>query len=265
MAMDTFYLSHGSPLMAIDEEIEARQFFQSWQQKVLKDKPAAILVVSAHWDTKQPCVNVVNRNDTIYDFYGFPQSMYRIKYNPPGAPDLARRVKQLLLASSSGVTVDVVEDHKRGVDHGAWVPLMLMYPEGDIPVCQLSVQSHKDAAYHYKIGKALAPLRNEGVLILGSGSAVHNLRAILPNGSPVPSWASEFDTWLKDALLQERYEDVIQYREKAPHAKMAHPSPDHFYPLHVAMGAAAENSKAKLIHHSWGNGSLSYASYQFPN
>ncbi|KAJ4839489.1 hypothetical protein Tsubulata_030726 [Turnera subulata] len=264
--MDTFYISHGSPTLCIDEKIPARQFLKSWEGEVLKKemRPSAILVVSGHWDTQHPAVNVVERNDTIYDFYGFPKAMYELKYNPPGAPGLARRVKQLLLDSPEGLVETVREDRKRGLDHGAWVPLMLMYPEGDIPVCQLSVQSGKDAEYHYRIGKALSPLREEGVLIMGSGSATHNLRAIYPSATTVAPWASQFDTWLRDSLLQGRYQDVIQYESKAPHAKQAHPSPDHFYPLHVAMGAAAaHNSKAQLIHHSWGLGTISYASYRF--
>ena len=156
------------------------------------------------------------------------------------------------------------EDTKRGLDHGAWVPLMLMYPDAQIPVCQLSVQTHKDAAHHYNIGKALAPLKDEGVLIIGSGSATHNLGALRPQkDESVAPWALEFDTWLKEALLEGRYENVINYLEKAPHAKMSHPSPEHFYPLHVAMGAAGDHDQAKLIHHSWSEYALSYASYQF--
>ncbi|KAJ8769188.1 hypothetical protein K2173_000963 [Erythroxylum novogranatense] len=257
---DTFYLSHGSPMLSIDGSIEARSFFQSWQDQVLKERPSSILVISGHWDTDEPFVNVVQQNDTIYDFYGFPKPMYKLKYTPPGAPQLAKRVKELLVASGFKT---VHEDTKRGVDHGAWVPLMLMYPEADIPVCQLSVQSHKDATYHYNMGRALAPLKDEGVLIIGSGSATHNLRAMQPRGTPTASWAMEFDTWLKNALLDGRYEDVNEYKTKAPYAKQAQPWPDHFYPLHVAIGAAGENSKAKLVHHSWDHGTLSYASYQF--
>ncbi|KAK8492134.1 hypothetical protein V6N11_082291 [Hibiscus sabdariffa] len=151
----------------------------------------------------------------------------------------------------------VDEDKERGLDHGAWVPLFLMYPEANIPVCQLSIQSERDGNYHYNLGKALAPLKDEGVLIMGSGAATHNLEVLRKDldGVVLP-WASEFDTWLKDSLLQGRYEDVNQYEEKAPHAKMAHPWPDHFYPLHVAMGAAGENAEAKLIHESWHLGSF---------
>ncbi|QCD95048.1 extradiol ring-cleavage dioxygenase-like [Vigna unguiculata] len=257
---ETFYISHGSPTLSIDETIEARKFLQSWKNDVFPHKPSSILVISGHWDTTVPTVNVVDSvNDTIYDFYGFPKEMYQLKYPAPGAPKLARRVKELLRKSGFN---RVDEDTKRGLDHGAWVPLFLMYPEADIPVCQLSIQSNQDGTHHYNLGKALAPLKDEGVLIMGSGSAVHNLRAISPN-STVQPWALEFDNWLKDALLEGRYEDVNHYEEKAPHAKKAHPWPDHFYPLHVAIGAAGENAKAKLIHSSIELGSLSYASYQF--
>ncbi|KAF8405792.1 hypothetical protein HHK36_007869 [Tetracentron sinense] len=140
---------------------------------------------------------------------------------------------------------------------------MLMYPEADIPVCQLSVQTQMDGTHHYNMGKALAPLRDEGVLIIGSGSATHNLMALQPHDGPVVSWASEFDTWLKESLINGRHEDVNHYEKKAPYAKKAHPRPEHFYPLHVALGAAGESSKAELIHHSWSLGSLSYASYRF--
>lgn len=258
---ETFYLSHGSPTLSIDDSLPARHFYKSWKEKVYGEKPKAILMISAHWDTAVPAVNIVNSNETIYDFYGFPDEMYKIKYPAPGAPALANRVKELL-HSSGFERVD--EDKKRGLDHGAWVLLMLMYPEADIPVCQLSVQSEKDGTYHYNMGKALAPLKDEGVLIIGSGSATHNLRALQrnDNGTVVP-WAKEFDTWLKDALLEGRYDDVNKFHEKAPHAKKAHPWPEHFYPLHVAMGAAGDDSKAKLIHESWSLGTLSYASYQF--
>ncbi|GMI86730.1 hypothetical protein like AT4G15093 [Hibiscus trionum] len=258
---DTFYISHGSPTLPIDDSLPARRFLMSWKEKVFPQIPKSILVISGHWDTGFPTVNIVQHNDTIHDFYGFPDPLYKLKYPAPGAPELALRVKELLMASGFE---RVDEDRERGLDHGAWVPLFLMYPEANIPVCQLSVQSERDGNYHYNLGKALSPLKDEGVLIMGSGAATHNLEVLSQDldGVVLP-WASEFDSWLKDALLQGRYEDVNQYEEKAPHAKMAHPWPDHLYPLHVAMGAAGENAKAKLIHESWHLGSFSYASYQF--
>ncbi|WJX17688.1 hypothetical protein P8452_07573 [Trifolium repens] len=138
-----------------------------------------------------------------------------------------------------------------------------MYPEADIPVCQLSVSSNKDGTYHYNLGKALASLKDEGVLIIGSGNTTHNMSAEAPRESPPPSWALAFDSWLKQSLVDGRYEDINHYEEKVPYAKVAHPGPDHFFPLHVAMGAAGENSKAKVIHESWDDGAFSYASFGF--
>lgn len=248
-------------MLSIDDSLPARHFLKCFREKVFAQKPNSILVISGHWETSEPTVNCITDglNDTIYDFYGFPQQMYQLKYQAPGAPQLAKRVKELL--KSSGFK-QVDEDNKRGLDHGAWVPLMLMYPDADIPVCQLSVQTKKDGAYHFNIGKALAPLKEEGVLIVGSGSATHNLRA-LRDTAGVASWAMDFDNWLKESLVNGRYEDVNNYMTKAPCAKIAHPSPDHLYPLHVAMGAAGENAKAELIHHSWSKHTLSYASYKF--
>ncbi|KAJ6805890.1 4,5-DOPA dioxygenase extradiol-like [Iris pallida] len=260
--MDTFFVSHGSPTLCIDDGIPARHFFKSWREHVLREPaPTAILVVSGHWETSVPTVSAVRgANDTIYDFYGFPKPMYQLKYPAPGAPKLAREVKELLEKGGFG---GVKEDESRGLDHGAWVPLLLMYPEADIPVCQLSVQTERDGAYHYDMGRALAPLREQGVLIVGSGNATHNLRHVGRDGGPIAKWALDFDTWLKEALLDGRYEDVKRYEVKSPCAKMAHPWPDHFYPLHVALGAAGAKAKAELIHHSWTNCTISYASYRF--
>ncbi|EMS56369.1 4,5-DOPA dioxygenase extradiol-like protein [Triticum urartu] len=295
--MATFFLSHGGPTLSVDETIPAWSFFKSWLPAAGAgaQPPRAILVVSAHWETAMPAVNVVpGINDTIHDFSGFPESMYQIsiddwprlwnrsgdaefgiwrsrgvaglgssanrliideflhelKYPAPGAPDLAMRTKELLEQAGFG---PVEEHHGRGLDHGAWVPLMLMYPEADIPVCQLSVHAGRDGTYHYNLGKALAPLRADGVLVLGSGSATHNLSKMTLYEAPVPQWASDFDTWLEDSLMGGRYDDVNRYDERAPYGKVAHPSPEHFHPLHVALGAAGDESKAELIHRSWTN------------
>ncbi|GFQ02082.1 4 5-dopa dioxygenase extradiol [Phtheirospermum japonicum] len=259
---ETFYISHGSPTLSIDDTLPARGFLKTFRQKVLPEKPKAILIISGHWETSEPAVNAVSGpSETIHDFYGFPDEMYGLRYPAPGSPELAHKVKQLLQKSGFG---SVGVDKKRGLDHGAWVPLMLMYPAADIPVCQLSVQTHRDAAHHYRLGKALAPLKDEGVLIIGSGAATHNLWKNDPHcGDSVAAWAHEFDSWIGEALAEGRYEDVNDYEAKAPHARLAHPRPDHFYPLHVAMGAAGENTRGELVHHSWSYGALSYASYKF--
>ncbi|GLJ17023.1 hypothetical protein SUGI_0294550 [Cryptomeria japonica] len=257
--MDTYFISHGSPTLAI-EDIPARQFLLNWE-KELPHKPKAILVISAHWDTSLPSVNIVPRNSTIHDFYGFPEEMYKLQYNAPGAPDLAKRVKELLI--NSGFKT-IKEDPSRGLDHGAWVPLSLMYPTADIPVCQLSVQSRQNGEYHYRMGQALAPLKSDGVLIIGSGSATHNLRALdFRNPIQPAPWAEAFDSWLMEALVSGRHDEVNRFQEKAPNARMAHPYPDHFYPLNVALGAAGEGAKAELLHNSWSLGTLSYSSYAF--
>ncbi|KAG2251586.1 hypothetical protein Bca4012_099066 [Brassica carinata] len=258
----TFFLSHGTPRLSIDDSLEARDFFKSWSHKVFQHKPKSILVISAHWDTEFPSVNTVLRNTTIHDFNGFPEPMYKLKYEAPGAIELGKRVKELLMVGLGMKRVD--EDTNRGLDHGAWIPLMLMYPEADIPVCQLSVQSSQNGSYHYNMGKSLAPLKAEGVLIIGSGSATHNLskRGYNVFTDSSVSWALEFDLWLRDSLLQGRYGDVNDWDEKAPNPRMAHPWPEHLYPLHVAMGAAGDDAKAEQIHTSW-TSTLSYSSYRF--
>lgn len=245
--------------MLLVKDVPARDFLLQWH-KTLPQKPTAILIISAHWDTYEPAVNTVSKNSTIYDFYGFPSELYKMQYNAPGAPALARRVKELL--HTSGFKT-VHEDSKRGLDHGAWVPLKLMYPKEDVPVCQLSVQPNRDGAHHYRLGQALAPLRQEGVLIIGSGSATHNLRSLRLDGSPTPSWALEFDDWLHQSLADGRFDDVIHYENKAPHARRVHPSPEHFYPMLVALGAAGARCRASRIHSSWMASSLSMANFVF--
>nr|ACO59903.1 4,5-DOPA dioxygenase extradiol [Suaeda salsa] len=257
---ETFFLSHGTPMMIIEESQPARKFLESWTEKIYSKKPKAILVISAHWETDHPAVTSVEVNDTIHDFYGFPAPMYQFKYPAPGSPDLAKRVQELLTASGFK---SVQTDKKRGLDHGAWVPLMFMYPEPEIPVCQLSVQSHLDGKFHYNLGRALAPLKDEGVLIIGSGSATHPSNATPHSYDGVAPWAADFDCWLETSLTNGRYEEVNKCETKAPNWKLAHPWPEHFYPLHVAMGAAGEDWKAELIHNSWDHGTMSYGSYKF--
>ncbi|XP_021772687.1 4,5-DOPA dioxygenase extradiol-like [Chenopodium quinoa] len=260
----TFYISHGPPNLPIEDSLPLKHFLKCWRQKIFDQKPKFIIIISGHWETNEPTVNAVDVCDTIYDFDGYPAplDLYKLKYPAPGAPDLAKRVQELL--TTSGIN-RVHIDKERGLDHGAWVPLMLMYPEANFPVCQLSIQINKDATYHYNMGQALAPLKEEGVLIIGSGTTVHNLSDLRwdAKDQEVVPWAGEFDKWLEEALINGRHEDVNNYLQKAPNARTAHPTPDHFYPLHVAMGAAGGNTKAELIHRTWSLGTLSYASYKF--
>lgn len=241
------------------DDCPARDFLRRWRE-YLPERPRAVLAISAHWSTTQPAVSTTAHNTTIHDFYGFPPELYKLQYNAPGAPELAKRVKDLLHASGF---ISVHEDTRRGLDHGAWVPLFLMYPELDIPVCQISVQPYRDGLHHYELGRALATLRNEGVLIMASGSATHNLRTLAFDNSPPPAWAADFDDWLNDCLVNGRFNDVIQFESKAPNARKVHPTPEHFYPLLVALGAAGDNAKARRIHASWAHSTLSMASFAF--
>lgn len=255
-ALSTFYVSHGSPMMPL-QDIPIRAFFENWTKRY-PTRPKAILAISAHWDTGEPAVNVVSKNSTIHDFYNFPPELYQLQYTPPGAPDIARRVKSLL--QNAGFE-NVIEDTKRGLDHGTWTPLMLMYPKADIPVFQLSIQSNKDAKHHYDMGCALAPLKDEGVLIFASGTSVHNLRELNFSATKPTTWAKAFDGWLDDVLLNNKHKEILKW-EEAPYARKAHPHPDHFLPVLIALGAAGEQCKAEKIYEEFAYG-LALSSFEF--
>ena len=224
-------------------------------------RPNAILMVSAHWDTECPAVSAAERPETIHDFYGFPPELYRLRYPAPGAPQLAEKVAGLL--KKNGMRADI--DPGRGLDHGAWTPLFLMYPEADIPVAQFSIQSHLGPEHHLRIGEALRPLRDEGVLIFGSGGATHNLRELSrQRGNPVPQpWTVEFNDWLADALASRRTGDLVAYRGKAPHAVRNHPTDEHLIPLFVALGAGDPGGSTQRLHSSIESGVISMDAYQF--
>nr|QED21470.1 DODAa1 [Stegnosperma halimifolium] len=254
---ETYFISHGSP------EMPSSDFLEGWEEKLCLKRPKSILVIGAHWVTDEPTVNSLL--DSSLDITIDPSTNTKqVKYPAKGAPELAKRVQELL--TKSGLVKQVNVDEKRGLDQSAWDPLFFMYPMANVPVCQLSVQAHLDGAYHYNIGRALSPLLEEGVLIIGSGSATHNMDALTTTTSghgQLHSWAKDFDTWLEEALTSGRFEDVNNYEKKAPNAKMAHPTPEHFYPLHVAIGAAGEHAKAELFHRNWSKGIFSNASYKF--
>jgi 4,5-DOPA dioxygenase extradiol len=252
MSMPSLFVSHGAPTLILEDR-PARAFLASLAGLV--PRPAAILAVSAHWTTDRPAVSVSSRPETIHDFYGFPEQLYRLHYNAPGAPELAHRVAALTGAVPA----------EYGLDHGAWVPAMLGWPEADIPIFQLSVQPEMTPAHHIALGRKLAPLRDEGVLVLGSGSATHNLRRLVRGGdgaAPEP-WARAFDDWLAQTLEQGNEAALAGYRTGAPHAREAHPTDEHFLPLHVAFGAAGEGAHGTALHRSFSLGNLSMAAYVF--
>ena len=252
------FVSHGSPTLPL-ERGEAVDFLRHLGRSL--GRPEAILAVSAHWDTARPAVSSVEEPETIYDFYGFPEELYRLRYPAPGAPGMAKRAASLL--ADAGMQPQV--DPQRGLDHGAWTSLMLMYPQADIPVTQLSIQSRLGPAHHVRLGEALRPLREEGVLIFASGGATHNLRELRhQRGNPVPQpWVVEFNEWLADAVLSGRREDLIGYRRKAPHAVRNHPTDEHLIPLFVALGAGDPGATAQRLHSSISSGVISMDAYRF--
>ena len=251
------FLSHGSPMLPF-EDIAARTFMINLGEKL--PKPKAILCISAHWDALQPSLTAAAAPGTIHDFSGFPKELYQLTYPAPGSPALAEHVAGLL--EEAGLPAKL--DPDRGFDHGTWNPLLLLYPDAEIPVVQLSLLSRGSTADHVKLGRALAPLRDEGVLIIASGGAVHNLRAVAWDGGPAPAWAQEFDDWLHDRLIAGEVERLIGYRSEIRSGALSHPSEDHLLPLYVALGAAAEtDARAKPLHRSFAHGSLSMAAYEW--
>lgn len=254
--LPTLFLSHGAPTLALDPG----ETGAAWRKLAAElPRPEAILCISAHWMTEEPALSAPAQNETIHDFYGFPEPLYRMRYDPPGAPDVARAIRDLL--ASNGFISSI--DRARGLDHGAWVPLRIMYPEADIPTAQLSIQLDRDAVWHYRIGTALRMLREAGVLILASGGAVHNLRVLARAGGPAADWARQFDEWLAAALAEGRTSELLDWAKRAPFALMAQPTPDHFLPLFVALGAAGEDAKGIRIHRGFTLGNLSMAAFRF--
>jgi len=259
----TLFVSHGSPTVAIDRT-PAHHFLRALGPRL--GKPSAILCVSAHWETEVPALILAPRPPTIHDFYGFPDELYRLRYPAPGSPALAREVAAMLEAAG----FEAILDPERGLDHGAWIPLLLMYPAADVPVVQLSVQTDLGPAHHLRLGEVLAPLRERNVLILGSGALTHNLRDALgrmragatSTSEPTPRWALEFAAWVEEVIARGDLEALADYRRRAPHAAYAHPTEEHFLPILVA--AAAGGGRGTKLHESFEFGSLAMSVYAFP-
>lgn len=251
----SLFISHGSPMILLDD-CPARRFMAEYGASLAR--PLAILMISAHWETPLATVATTDRPETIHDFYGFPEEMYRYRYRAPGAPEIAARVALYLKQAG----LDVAEDPARGLDHGAWVPLSYLFPEADVPVAQLSIQSHLGARHHLDLGRALAPLREEGVLILCSGNITHGRRAGGVS-EPALDWVSAFSEWIYQALAEGRTEDLVNYRARAPYAEHNHPTEDHYLPLLIALGAGGEGARASRLHASYTYRTISMDSYAF--
>lgn len=257
LALPSVFVSHGAPTLAVAQN-ETVEFLKNLGRAL--GRPKAVLCVSAHWNTSSPVMGTAARPETIHDFGGFPEELYSIRYPAPGAPELARRVAELIGDAGFACAFD----KERGLDHGAWVPLRLMYPDADVPVAQLSIQPRLGAAHHLRLGQTLAPLRSEGVLVLATGSVTHNLRKLDPAGAP-PDWALQFDEWLYSKTVAGSVDELLNYRQLAPYASLAHPTDEHLLPLFVAMGVGVVggSSGGRSLHRGWTYGSLSMAAYSF--
>jgi len=244
MKMPVLFVSHGAPTLPIEPGETGAAWRELGEQL---PKPSSILMISAHWGSRIPTVSRAVQPETIHDFSGFPAELYKLQYPAPGAPEMAQAA--VLVLQQAGIPVEM--DDARGLDHGAWVPLSLMYPKADIPVTQLSLQPDKDPAWHIALGRALRPLREQGVLIVGSGSITHNLRAIFkhPHGAPVPDWVAEFCDWMAQRIEAGDIDALSAYRILAPHAVQNHPTDEHLLPLFVALGAADKIAGAKHLNH----------------
>ncbi|MHB1022623.1 MAG: DODA-type extradiol aromatic ring-opening family dioxygenase [Acidobacteriaceae bacterium] len=257
-AMPSIFLSHGSPMTAI----ESGPYQDALARFGREHRPTAIVVVSGHWEMIGPIrITSAQQNTQLYDFGGFPRALYALQYTPPGSPMLAARIADTLQTAGTAAVLDRV----RPLDHGVWVPLRWMYPQADVPVVQISLPTSLSPAELYKIGQLLGPLRKEGVLVVGSGGVVHNLRRLNFQGgkdAPVEPWAAAFDTWIAEKLSARDYDALLNFSTRAPHAGWAVPTPDHFLPIFITLGAAEwadqpYDVKIESIYEGFEYGSLS--------
>jgi len=256
--LPSLFLSHGSPMLAIQDSAGGR-FLDGLGGQL--PWPKAILVASAHFTADQATFGAHAQPPTVHDFDGFPESLRQIRYPAPGSPELAQDASGRLAAA--GIPSRVREN--RGLDHGVWVPLRRMYPSADTPVVPLSVMPGGTAAQHHAIGRALAPLRHEGVLVIGSGGFVHNLGELdwAHGDAPLATWAQEFSDWMHAMLAARDWDALLDWQQRAPHARHAHPTAEHLMPLFIALGAAGATPQVRTIHRSHELGSLALDAFAF--
>lgn len=257
-ALPTLFLSHGSPMHALQPGA-----VRAVWEGIARDlpRPQAILIASAHWETDIAALTGAAQPETIHDFYGFPKPLYEIQYPAPGDPALALRCLDLLKKSG----LQAKEDPVRGLDHGAWSPLLHMYPKADVPVVQVAVQTALGPQHHIALGRALAPLAGEGVLIIGSGHLTHNLRDRVRDdgaGGPAP-YAVHFQDWVRQRIERRALDELADYRRLSPDGVRAHPTDEHFLPLFVALGAAGTDYKAERLFNAVEMGALAMDAYRF--
>ena len=248
------FISHGAPTFALEPGVLGPQLQALGAQL---EGIKAVLVLSPHWQTRDVRVMTTAKPETIHDFGGFPAALYKLSYPATGAPEVAREAARLL--AQAGMTVGF--DEHRGLDHGAWVPLIHLLPKVNLPVFQVSMPVTLNPAQAVKLGQALSALREQGVLIVASGSMTHNLYEIHPPGSQPLAYAQEFTAWVRTAVLGKATQAVVAYRSEAPHAERAHPTDEHFLPLLIAMGATSDADRVRVLDADITYGVISMESY----
>lgn len=251
----SLFLCHGGPTIVVENN-EYTRFLKELGNKI---KPKAIVIFTAHWESEITTISSVEGNyDMIYDFYGFPRELYEMKYPAKGSPGLALKVSDLL----EGKGIKSRLDTKRGLDHGTWDLLYIMYPNADIPVVQVSINPFMPMKEQYKIGEALKNLGQEDILVIGSGSTVHNLGTVDWEATKAKEWAVEFDDWLIEKTEANAFEELFSYQKLAPNARLAVPREEHIVPMFIAMGAGV-NKQPKILHRSYIYGTLTYLGFEF--
>lgn len=252
--ISAYFIPHGSPMLAI-EQTEYTAFLE----KLVPNKPRAVIIFTAHWETSIPTISSVKGTyDIIYDFYGFPKELYQVKYPAKGSTDYAAKISQTL--NKNGIKTALNE--KRGLDHGSWTALARIFPKADVPVIQMSVNPNMDPKAQFEIGKALRDL-DEEIMVIGSGVTVHNLRLLNWGSTKPEEWAVKFDDWLIETIKNKDYNALFNYRKLAPYAKEAVNSGEHFAPFMIVAGCSDPEIEAKVIHREYMFGSGSYLCYKF--
>ena len=256
--MPALFIGHGSPMNGIEDN----EFSRKWSVLGKEiPKPSAVLVVSAHWLTRGTFITAMAHPKTIHDFGGFPKELFEVQYPSPGNPNLAKAISDLVVSSN------IEFDHEWGLDHGTWTVVRHMYPEANIPVLQLSIDYYESPEFHYRLGKELRELRKEGVLVIGSGNMVHNLRMVAWDKLNEPEfgfdWALEMNTLFKTKIGSNDHRDLIDYRNLGHAGKLAIPTPDHYFPLLYLLGIQGEKDEVSFFNDKAVGGSLTMTSVRF--
>jgi 4,5-DOPA dioxygenase extradiol len=254
--LPALFLGHGAPDLLLSEH-PARTFLGRLPH--LLPGPRAIVIISAHWEAARTLIGTAPAPETIHDFSGWPAALYDVSYPARTEPVVIARIENCLDAAG----IDFRRDHRRGYDHGVWVPLSISYGSAAIPVVQISLTRSGSARFHFQLGQALAPLRQEGILIVGSGATVHNLRHLAPEGTAPRPWAPEFETWLLAAVRERDLKRLLAFPAAPDTALLAHPSPEHLLPFFVSLGAGWDSDHHAVLHQSFSYGSIGMTCFSF--